>query len=145
MPDAVFSRLVDPVDDLVFAVRLVKAKLESVLRGDLAAIGLDIGKRFVTVDVRLALAEQIEVGTVQHVDDAAHGWRPGSGECSPMAMRGALRLIVSGVTEPATSINSIRIFRSTGGNAAMAGSQRPAGRDEMGSNAGGYIRMVVKH
>src|SRR5580693_3502004 len=44
------------------------------LAGDLAAIGLDIGKGFVAVDVRLAFAKQIEVGTIQHVDDAGHGW-----------------------------------------------------------------------
>ena len=37
-----FSCLVNPVDDLVFAVRLVKAKFKSVLAGNLAAIGLDI-------------------------------------------------------------------------------------------------------
>jgi hypothetical protein len=64
---------VNPVDDLVFAVRLVKAKLKSVLAGDLAAIGLDISKRFVAVDVRLAFAKEVKVGTVQYVDEAVHG------------------------------------------------------------------------
>src|SRR5271163_1905103 len=71
-----FSRLVNPVDDLVFAVGLVKAKLKSELGGELAAVSLNIGKRLVTVDVRLSLAEQIEVGTVQNVDDTTHGWLP---------------------------------------------------------------------
>ena len=79
MPACDFARLVNPVDDLVFTVRLMKAELESELSGELAAIGLDIGKRFVAVDVRLALAEQIQVGAVQHVDDAAHGWLRRSG------------------------------------------------------------------
>jgi hypothetical protein len=65
---------VNPVDDLVFTVRLVKAKLKSELPGDPAAISLDIGKSLVAVDVRLAFAKQIQVRTVQHVDDAAHGW-----------------------------------------------------------------------
>src|SRR6266481_3990021 len=60
------------IDDLVFTVRLVKAKVKSKLSGDLAAIGLDSGKSFVTVDVGLAFAEQIQVGTVQHVDDTVH-------------------------------------------------------------------------
>src|SRR3954464_4590851 len=92
-----FSCLVDPVDDLVFAVRLVKAKFKSVLAGDLAAIGLDIGKRFVAVDVRLAFAKEIEVGAVQYVDEAVHG-------------------------DSDASISSIRISRKTCGNAAMAGS-----------------------
>src|SRR6266404_5504225 len=67
-----FPCLVNPVDDLVFTVRLVKAKVKSKLSGDLAAIGLDSGKCFVTVDVGLAFAEQIQVGTVQHVDDTVH-------------------------------------------------------------------------
>src|SRR6266446_6074796 len=67
-----FPCLVNPVDDLVFTVRLVKAKVKSKLSGDLAAIGLDSGKSFVTVDVGLAFAEQIQVGTVQHVDDTVH-------------------------------------------------------------------------
>src|ERR1700730_17557247 len=71
-----FSRLVNPVDDLVFAVGLVKAKLKSELGGELPAVSLDIGKGFVTVDVGLALAEQVEVGSVQHVDDTTHGWLP---------------------------------------------------------------------
>jgi hypothetical protein len=52
----------------------VKAKLKSELPGDPAAISLDIGKSLVAVDVRLAFAKQIQVRTVQHVDDAAHGW-----------------------------------------------------------------------
>src|SRR5450631_885549 len=52
-----FSRLVNPVDDLVFAVGLVKAKLKSKLGGEVPAVSLDIGKGLVTVDVRLAFAE----------------------------------------------------------------------------------------
>src|SRR3954470_1344397 len=92
-----FSCLVDPVDDLVFAVRLVKAKFKSVLAGNLAAIGLDISKRFVAVDVRLAFALEGEVGTVQYVDEAVHG-------------------------DSDISISSIRMFRNTCGNVAMAGS-----------------------
>src|SRR5467141_457564 len=69
-----FPCLVNPVDDLVFTVRLVKAKVKSKLSGDLAAIGLDSGKCFVTVDVGLAFAEQIQVGTVQYVGNAVHVW-----------------------------------------------------------------------
>src|SRR5580704_14696720 len=67
-----FSCLVNPVDDLVFTVRLVKAKLKSELSGHPAAISLDISKSFMSVDVGLALAKQIQIGTVQHVDHAAH-------------------------------------------------------------------------
>jgi hypothetical protein len=71
-----FSSLVNPVDNLVFTVGLVKAKLESVLFGNPTTISLDIGKSFVTVDVGLAFAEQIQVGTVQYVNDAAHSGLP---------------------------------------------------------------------
>src|SRR6476659_10023216 len=67
-----FPCLVNPVDDLVFTVRLMKAKLKSKLSSDPAAIGLDIGKSFVTVDIGLTFAEQIQVGTVQYVGDAVH-------------------------------------------------------------------------
>src|SRR4051794_3815980 len=70
----VFPRLVDPVDDLILAVRLMKSDLKPEFSGNLAAIGLDIGKRFMTVDVGLALAKQIEIGAVQYVNDAAHFW-----------------------------------------------------------------------
>jgi hypothetical protein len=52
----------------------VEAKFKSVLSSDLAAVGLDISKSFVTVDVRLAFAEEIEVGTIQYIDDATHNW-----------------------------------------------------------------------
>src|SRR5258705_9469716 len=67
-----FPCLVNPVDDLVFTVRLMKAKLKSKLSSDPAAIGLDIGKSFLTVDMGLTFAEQIQVGTVQYVGDAVH-------------------------------------------------------------------------
>src|SRR5262245_30839674 len=74
-----FSRLVDPVDDLVFTVRLVKAKFKSVLAGDLATVCLNIGKSFVPVDVRLPLAEKVEVRSIQYVGDAGHGWLRSAG------------------------------------------------------------------
>src|SRR6476620_6056575 len=62
-----FSRFVNPIDDLVFTVRLVKAKFKSFLAGDLATVGLDVGKGFVSVNVRLPLAQKIEVRSVQYV------------------------------------------------------------------------------
>jgi hypothetical protein len=52
----------------------VEAQLKPVVTGDLAAVRLDIGEGFMPVDVRLALAEQIEIGTVQDVDKAVHGF-----------------------------------------------------------------------
>src|SRR5258708_17130317 len=44
------SRLVDPVDDLILTVRLMKVNLKPVLCGDPGAIRLDVGKSFVAVD-----------------------------------------------------------------------------------------------
>ena len=58
-------RLVDPVDDLVFAVALVEAEAELQLRRQRAAGGLDVGESLVPVDMRLALAQKIEVRTVE--------------------------------------------------------------------------------
>ena len=66
------ARLVDPVDDLVLAVRLVESDLEAEFARHRPAVALDVGQRLVAVDVRLALAEQVEVRTVQDVDEAAH-------------------------------------------------------------------------
>src|SRR4029079_2945622 len=55
-PQRVLPRLVDPVDDLILTIRLVKADLKPMFSGDLAAIGLDIGKGFMAVDMGRALA-----------------------------------------------------------------------------------------
>jgi hypothetical protein len=63
---------VNPVDDLVFAIALAEFDIEFQLRGDFPAIVFDILERIVTIDVRLALPEQIEIGTIENVDKAAH-------------------------------------------------------------------------
>ncbi len=65
-------RLVNPVDDLVLVVALVEAEVERQLPGQGAAVALDIGQGLVAVDVGLAPAEQVEVGAVQHINEAAH-------------------------------------------------------------------------
>ena len=62
----------NPVDDLVFAVRLAELDFELKLGPDAAAIRLDVGQRLPAVDLGLALAEQVEVWAVQDGDDAAH-------------------------------------------------------------------------
>jgi hypothetical protein len=67
------SRLMDPFDEFVFAVRLVKSQFKSEVSGHLAASGFDVSKRFVAANVRLALAKKIEVGTIEDVDDTTHG------------------------------------------------------------------------
>ena len=68
-----FARFVDPVDDLVFAVALMEADVEPVLAGYAPAFRLHVGQGLVAVDCGLALAEQVQVRTVQDVDQAAHG------------------------------------------------------------------------
>ena len=56
------ARLVDPVDDLVFAVALVEAQLELELIRQLAAVRLDIGQGLVAVDLGLTLAQRFRLG-----------------------------------------------------------------------------------
>ena len=65
-------RFVNPVDDLVLGIALVKRDFEPELLPDTAAIGLDVREGFIAVDRGLALAEEVQVGTVQDVDDTAH-------------------------------------------------------------------------
>ena len=65
-------RLVDPVDDLVLGVALQETDLQAVLPGDPAAVTLHVRERFAAVDLRLALAEQVQVRAVQHVDGLGH-------------------------------------------------------------------------
>src|SRR5271165_1470775 len=62
----------NPFNDLVFAIALMELDLEPELAADALAIGLDLGERLAAVNVRLALAEQVEIGTVQDADDRAH-------------------------------------------------------------------------
>src|SRR3954467_13520105 len=78
--DSRLARLMDPVDQLVFPVRLVKAHLQRELRGYPPTISLHIRKRLVAVDVGLTLAEQIEIWPVEDVDKATHGITPFSDE-----------------------------------------------------------------
>src|SRR3954447_24662721 len=66
------TRLVNPVDDLVFAVALAELDFQLQLGCQRPARRLDIGEGFAPVDLRLAFAEQVEVGTVEDVDETAH-------------------------------------------------------------------------
>ena len=60
------------VDDLVFAIALLELDRKPEFLADAAAIRLDIGERLAAVDLRLALAEQIEIGAVEDNDDRVH-------------------------------------------------------------------------
>ena len=67
---------VNPVDDLVFAIALMELDREPELLADAPAVRLDVGERLAAVDLRLALAEQVEIGSVQDNDDRVHGGSP---------------------------------------------------------------------
>jgi hypothetical protein len=43
---------------------------------DPPAVGFDVGERLAAINLRLALAEQVEIGTVQDNDNRAHGASP---------------------------------------------------------------------
>ena len=72
----------NPIDDLVLAIALVKADLETEFFRRGTAVGLDIRQGLGAVDVRLAFPEQVEVWAVQDEDEAAHVgslcWRNGA-------------------------------------------------------------------
>ncbi|OIQ70144.1 hypothetical protein GALL_482490 [mine drainage metagenome] len=71
-----FARVMDPVDQLIFAVGLVKADLDAEVFGEGAKVGLDIGEGFGAVDMRLAFAQQVEVGAVEDKDGRFHAGSP---------------------------------------------------------------------
>jgi hypothetical protein len=66
-----------PVDELEFRIALAEIDRLVALLSDAATFSLYIGERLVTVDLGLALAEQIQIGSVENVDNAAaHGDHP---------------------------------------------------------------------
>src|SRR3546814_19770832 len=60
------DRLVDPLDDLPFVVGLVET--DRAPAGAVAAQGLDLGQCRRAVDLRLALAQPVQVGSVENED-----------------------------------------------------------------------------
>ena len=69
-------RLVQPVDQMAFVVGLADLDLDPELPRPVLEPAGNLVERVGAVDFRLAGAEQVEVGAVQHIDD---GWR-GHGE-----------------------------------------------------------------
>src|SRR5438045_9183664 len=59
------ARFLDPVDKIALVVRLAEIDLESKRRAGLLAVVGDRSKRLAAIDARLALAERVEIGTVQ--------------------------------------------------------------------------------
>ena len=79
MPAAFLARLVDPADELVLGVALVEAAASSPSASAVsAAERLDVGEGLAAVDLRLARAEQVQVGSVQHEDGLGQGSLSGS-------------------------------------------------------------------
>lgn len=56
------ARLVNPVDDLVLGIALQEPRGQPQLRRQISAALLDIGQRFVTVDMGLAAAQRVQIG-----------------------------------------------------------------------------------
>src|ERR1700693_515806 len=75
-PGGALAGAVNPVDDLVFAIALMKLDRKPKLAADPAAVRFDVSQRLAAVDLRLALAEKIEIGTVQDNDDRIHAISP---------------------------------------------------------------------
>ena len=70
--NGLLAGLVDPVDDLALPVRLQEAEGEAELGGQRGAVALDVGEGLVAVDLRLALAEEVEVRSVEDIDELGH-------------------------------------------------------------------------
>jgi hypothetical protein len=69
-------RFVDPVNDLMFSVALVKLDLKLKFSANAAAIRIHIREGLIPVDRRLALPEKVQIGAIQDIDDAAHSGFP---------------------------------------------------------------------
>src|ERR1700722_17282628 len=67
---------VNPVDKLIFAIALMKLDRKPKFAANAAAVRLDVGQGLPAVDLRLPLAEQIEIGAVQDNDDRIHAISP---------------------------------------------------------------------
>src|SRR3984957_631960 len=70
------ASVMNPADDLVFAIALMKLDRKPKLTADTAAVRFDVGQRLAAVDLRLALAGQIEIRAVQDNDDRIHAISP---------------------------------------------------------------------
>ena len=71
------ARLVDPIDQLMLGVALFEIEAEAKLGRQRPALRLDIRQGLVAVDMRLALAEQIQVRPVEDQNCRSHRLAPG--------------------------------------------------------------------
>ena len=56
--------LVNPIDDLILTIALMKAYVELEFGRKFAAIGLNIGQSFMAINSRLSLTQEIKIGSV---------------------------------------------------------------------------------
>src|SRR5919112_1923936 len=61
-PNRLLTGLMDPIDDLILGIALMKLDLQTEFLRNPSAIGLDIGEGFISVDRRLALSQKVQVG-----------------------------------------------------------------------------------
>src|SRR6516225_2117682 len=66
------ARLMNPVDQLKLGIGLAEFDVQSQLSSRAPALGLYVGQRLISVDSGFALAEQVQVGPVQNIDDRVH-------------------------------------------------------------------------
>ncbi len=82
MPAAFLAlRFLDPVDQFAFDVRLAEHDVEAEALGGRAAKLLDVGERGAAVFLRLARAEQVQIGAVEDVDGLGHGIPAAGSQC----------------------------------------------------------------
>src|SRR5271154_4686695 len=79
------ARAMNPVDDLVFAIALMELDRKPELSPDPSAVRLDVGQRLAAVNLWLALAEQVEIGTVQDKHDRVQSASPQRRRMRPRA------------------------------------------------------------
>src|ERR1700682_1848791 len=65
-----FSRLMDPIDEFVFAIALMATNFQTEGAARFPARRLNVRERFMAVNLGLALAQQIEVRAVENEDQA---------------------------------------------------------------------------
>ena len=64
--------LLNPGDEIAFVIRLAEDHAHAAFAGRRDETRLDIGKRLAAIDLRLARAEQIEIGSVEDVNGLHH-------------------------------------------------------------------------
>ncbi len=67
-----FTRLLNPVNDPAFVIRLEKAAFKAKLARQPCAILLNVRQRLAAIDFRLAQAQQVEVRAVDDLDASGH-------------------------------------------------------------------------